>query len=419
MNSKKKNKFTYSKFFITMKIYKSKKNIFVNNCKTKRKCRKNKISKGGKYSNPKKSLSKNNNSEYEKQNGIIQKSIKNSINQISFKNNISNNFKYSNIQLFINRFQKYYPSQWIENKYEKEPGMIGFNQYCQELMKEYLVDSNFYSSCEDDTIKLNPNHLPREKGSDSRFPHQKVFQWLVHPFSPIKRLLAIHMTGAGKTRMIIDALSNYMFDPRAKIVVFPYPSQRDNFYQELIKYDSLIKEYLKTILEPSVFEELGKSTKNIQLVIDALAFKKKLFKLPYTGKILSKISNSYDFEKNNNYKEDSTITFASPIRAYSLREFINKVFRNDDILLKWGQTSDTNNPLDNHILMFDEVHNLVSPSEAWKKKYYIANRRLTYIGKLVHEAKKAVVVGFTATPFVKYQKTPFEIPSTIYTQKKR
>jgi hypothetical protein len=61
-------------------------------------------------------------------------------------------------------------------------------------------------------------------------PYQKTVSFLVHPFSPIQRLLVAHRTGAGKTYTMIRVLDNFFYDKRPKVVIFPTQSIANSFY---------------------------------------------------------------------------------------------------------------------------------------------------------------------------------------------
>lgn len=50
---------------------------------------------------------------------------------------------------------------------------------------------------------------------------QEIVQFLVHPQSPIQRLLVDHPTGSGKTREMVCILDNFFYDQRPKIAIFP------------------------------------------------------------------------------------------------------------------------------------------------------------------------------------------------------
>lgn len=51
--------------------------------------------------------------------------------------------------------------------------------------------------------------------------NQEIVQFLVHPQSPIQRLLVDHPTGSGKTREMVCILDNFFYDQRPKIAIFP------------------------------------------------------------------------------------------------------------------------------------------------------------------------------------------------------
>ena len=53
--------------------------------------------------------------------------------------------------------------------------------------------------------------------------HQEACKHLFHPLTPMRRSLAIHPTGTGKTLVMINTLSNYFHDPRPKVVLALLP----------------------------------------------------------------------------------------------------------------------------------------------------------------------------------------------------
>ncbi|CAE7659015.1 Dcun1d2, partial [Symbiodinium sp. CCMP2456] len=66
--------------------------------------------------------------------------------------------------------------------------------------------------------------------------HQESASFLLHPDSPVERLLVDHATGTGKTLIMLRMLDNYFDDPRPKVAIFPKHAVCDNFYQELLKW---------------------------------------------------------------------------------------------------------------------------------------------------------------------------------------
>merc|ERR550514_616951 len=74
-------------------------------------------------------------------------------------------------------------------------------------------------------------------------PHQESVGFLLHPQSPVTRLLVDHPTGSGKTREIIKILDNYFYDPRPKVPIFPKEPVCRNFYFELLRWPSRYRDF--------------------------------------------------------------------------------------------------------------------------------------------------------------------------------
>lgn len=110
-----------------------------------------------------------------------------------------------------------YPPDWRERG--PRPGDEGFGRYVAEL--------------------LGRANLARTLTCDFSRPvdqwYQNVLSFLVHPRSPIDRLLVVWQLGAGKTLGMLRVLDNYFTDPRPKVLVFPTDQLVQNFYQELLQ----------------------------------------------------------------------------------------------------------------------------------------------------------------------------------------
>lgn len=103
-------------------------------------------------------------------------------------------------------------------------GEIGFNATARRFLKNCTWKPP--SLCEVDML-----------------PQQRVVATLVHPSSPVHRLLADHNTGSGKTLVMIAALDNFFHDPRAKIAIFPKDVVVDNFYLGILEWPSRWRDY--------------------------------------------------------------------------------------------------------------------------------------------------------------------------------
>jgi hypothetical protein len=325
-----------------------------------------------------------------------------------------------------------YPAEWltgfkagqneldVKGRYRLTPGQDGFNAYCEGLLVQHVqnADPNFYPTCGSilkegqDGSEMGDDPLPAGYGVRQRmpFPTQKIFKWLMHPLSPVKRMLAVHMAGAGKTNMIADTLSNYFEDPRPKFIVCPKKEHVTNLYQDLLKIeDHQMVTYLKKNY-PAVLHKCKSDTDKIR--DEGISEVKDIFELKtgkgnamYNGK--RNADGSYEKTKSGLLKNWEGGLY-SPIRAYKLADFVRLVTfasNEDNLMLKWGRASKGAYLLSDKIILIDEVHNFVNPFADFSKA--IASNPFQALAKSVthiQNAENSVVVGFTATPFVQSEK---------------
>ncbi|CAJ1415642.1 unnamed protein product, partial [Effrenium voratum] len=98
-----------------------------------------------------------------------------------------------------------YPGNWIG---APPLGAPGFNRFAARVMWNAGIGK-----------KKEP--AITQGGCPPLQPHQKAVAFLLHPQSPVSRLLVDHPTGSGKTREMIQVLDNYFLDPRPKVPIFP------------------------------------------------------------------------------------------------------------------------------------------------------------------------------------------------------
>eukprot|EP00442_Polarella_glacialis_P017547 CAMPEP_0115086876 /NCGR_PEP_ID=MMETSP0227-20121206/22874_1 /TAXON_ID=89957 /ORGANISM="Polarella glacialis, Strain CCMP 1383" /LENGTH=809 /DNA_ID=CAMNT_0002476473 /DNA_START=82 /DNA_END=2511 /DNA_ORIENTATION=- len=84
---------------------------------------------------------------------------------------------------------------------------------------------------------------PPSQGSLALLHQQQVVASLLHPASPVQRLLCDHNTGSGKTLVMVRIMDNYYFDKRAKLAIFPKDTVVDNFYAALWEWPSRWRDY--------------------------------------------------------------------------------------------------------------------------------------------------------------------------------
>ena len=112
------------------------------------------------------------------------------------------------------RMKGRYPDRWAV-----KPGEVGFSNYVRGLLVQAQLPRT-----------LTCNHTdPKDNW------YQTVLSYLVHPRSPIHRLLVCWQLGTGKTIGMLRVLDNYFDDPRPKILVFPTRALVANFYEELAR----------------------------------------------------------------------------------------------------------------------------------------------------------------------------------------
>jgi hypothetical protein len=104
-----------------------------------------------------------------------------------------------------------YPRNW-NGVTAHHPGDVGFNQYLLKLLKATNFDRHL--SCDGDR---------RDRW------YQNVLNWLVHPKTPIRRLLITWQLGLGKTIGMLRVLDNWYDSWMPKILLFPTPVLVDNF----------------------------------------------------------------------------------------------------------------------------------------------------------------------------------------------
>lgn len=246
------------------------------------------------------------------------------------------------------------------NTWSKKPGDHGFNREATKIMRErgFYFGDRLHTDC--DTKNPRP------------FAHTQTAAWLVGPETPINRLLVIHRTGSGKTNAMIHILDLYFSDPRPKVVVFPNSEVVRNFYDKLYKERTQYSAFAQARAESSRH-----------------AYTQSYFKatLMMEGEL---------------HKRGEQGELASPMRpmTYSIaggRQVFPKgsgppalpIFK-----IMW----DGRNPFDNKIILMDEVHNLIRPTVGVDKRLQV---RLERLRKALYSAHNSVIVGLTATPFVK------------------
>jgi len=292
-----------------------------------------------------------------------------------------------------------WPSVWSS---ALRPGQTGFNDYAGKCISDARLgtpDSPF-------------------SGLGLRL-HQESASFLVHPESPIDRLLVDHATGTGKTLIILRMLDNYFDDPRPKVCIFPKERVVDNFYHELLKWPTRWREYFsfcnptlaslasgaanwkrkRTDVWDLANERMRNEAKRrgcrleivvrgvVDAVRDVLEMKKSICK----GKVRAKFT--LQFLKDN----PGAPAPRAPLRAFryttaggSAAELGDDGWPRSPIL-KVGFDKNELNPYSGKFIIMDEIHNLVRPNQMFEEQ-------LGRLRDCVAKARGSVLAGFTGTP---------------------
>ena len=184
-------------------------------------------------------------------------------------------------------------TQLVPNKalVAMKPGEKGFNAWFQKTYKTQL-----------DRIGNKPFRCTRSK-TPTLFPSQEMAIYLSGPRCPaIQNLLAVQVTGAGKTLIGQSFLSLRHTSDMPKIALVPNDAIRNNLYKKLLNnIDSPIGQFCRRVLKLSLDKplsdaELGKYMKRVK---NLLAFK-------VTGKIPT-CSLQNVFERQGKGKIDQPI----------------------------------------------------------------------------------------------------------------
>jgi len=240
-------------------------------------------------------------------------------------------------------------------------------------------------------------------------PHQEIVEFLVHPKSPISKLLVDHPTGSGKTREMIRVLDNYFYDPRPKIPIFPKAAVCRNFYIELLRWPSRYRDYfccerpedgaiacgqprwqerrhdawdMNRLPETEVrrlcfscrdvLEMKGQSFRGVMRRSFRISFREKHPGEPMPLAPLRAISYA---SAGGGF---SVISGAQPLSA----------------VMKIGfKGSESNNVYSHKVVLMDETHNLVRTQTQYMKQ-------LSRLRELLPHACDLVLVGFTGTPIL-------------------
>ena len=266
-------------------------------------------------------------------------------------------------------------------------------------------------------------------GSIVLLPQQEVVAKLMHPKSPVERLLADHNTGSGKTLAMIRVLDNFFDDPRPKVCCFPKDSVVSNFYLSLWEWPSRWRDYLCSS-DPAlaaIAADSGDwaSRRQERWSIDLLNKSIKRYMGQHRGKSLTKCLKELFVKPARDTLEMKHAFFkgqirwyllelqlhkgvdlpASPLRAYRFTSAGGVAADMDEhsglprgCIFKIGyeppEKNGTYNPYHGKVVIMDEAHHLTRPHPRFERqlqklKTYVAGARrlalLAVTGSMVED----------------------------------
>ncbi|CAK0870720.1 unnamed protein product, partial [Prorocentrum cordatum] len=239
-------------------------------------------------------------------------------------------------------------------------------------------------------------------------PHQESVALLLHPQSPVTRLLVDHPTGSGKTREMIRVLDNFFSDHRPKVPIFPKEPVCRNFYAELLRWPSRYRDFFCCLNPEEAKQACGLRSwrkrreqlwdlsdldeTELRRLCAALRETLEMKGWFYMGCMVRSKRN--DFKKR--FPNDELP--GGPLRAlrYSSAGGRHTQLREGwpiSALLKVAFDHDGKNVYSNKIVLMDEVHNLVRAQTQYLEQ-------LTNLRELLAGARGMVLAGFTGTPIL-------------------
>eukprot|EP00929_Paragymnodinium_shiwhaense_P096688 TRINITY_DN5837_c1_g2_i1.p1 TRINITY_DN5837_c1_g2~~TRINITY_DN5837_c1_g2_i1.p1 ORF type:complete len:2305 (-),score=805.31 TRINITY_DN5837_c1_g2_i1:211-7125(-) len=293
-----------------------------------------------------------------------------------------------------------YPEQtWKDIAPEVVPGLEGFNGRATLVMQKSGIGASRLQKTFDTDAACPPLQ-----------PHQEAVGFLLHPKSPVSRLLVDHPTGSGKTREMIKVLDNYFYDPRPKVPIFPKDPVCRNFYAELLRWPSRYRDYFCCEKPADAAIASGRPDwKEVRVYMWDLSglLESEVRRLVYSIREvlemkgmfwMGKVRRSYRVAFNKKNPGES-MPFA-PLRALgytsaggSFSSISEANGRPMSSLMKIGYETGSGNVYCNKVVLMDEAHNLVRSQTQYEDQ-------LNRLKSLLFRAKNLVLAGFTGTPIL-------------------
>jgi len=250
----------------------------------------------------------------------------------------------------------------------------------------------------------------KESGAQEEFEdaplqeYQLRVAFLLHPLSPLSRLLVLHATGSGKTRSMLAAADSFFHSGKATCLFFPEEAVKENFYRELLKFPGIWRDFFCACEEvPGWRERRLRIWRPDEVAMFSPSQVEACLGLEKRVR-LGEICPAF-MEEWLRVNPDVPMPLA-PLRAFKYTTAGGSKGgwrRNGDFdaarmdpVLKFG--FDGQNPMSNKNLLFDEVHNMLAMPR-WRGTYW--REPLRRLRRTVMAARSSTLVFLTGSPVQK------------------
>lgn len=291
-----------------------------------------------------------------------------------------------------------FENAWGDTSNAPLPGQKGFNAFATKRMR---------------AAKLGEERMFKGVSCPGVQLHQDVVTFLLHPTSPIKRILVDHPTGSGKTREMVLLLDGLFHDPRPKVPIFPKQPVCRNFYTELFRWPSRYRDYYCCVCPGGAF--VASRSSNWR------ALRRNFWELHglretqvrELARSMREVLEMKGAFMDGAMRPGSKEAFMSrhpgeafpgaPLRALGYASAGGFHSRLDgrgrpvSAFLKLFHPINSTNVYDNKIVLLDEAHNLVLAETRY-------SRQLSNLRERLQSASDCILVGFTGTPVLQEPK---------------
>ncbi|CAJ1409513.1 unnamed protein product [Effrenium voratum] len=284
-----------------------------------------------------------------------------------------------------------YPShawQWDSPDPSPRQGDPGFLNYARSALER------FRTSGEEAEALKGSDAMPLQR-------YQLRVAFLLHPLSPLSRLLVVHATGSGKTRTVLAAADSFYRSGKATCLFFPEEAVKENFYQEILKFPGAWRDFFCACCDvPNWRQRRHRSWWPEEVaqyspaeVEACLGMERKIRLGCIAGSFIEEWSRLHpDVPPPLAPLRAFKYTAAGGSRGGWKRNGEFEPSRMDSVF-RFG--FDGKNPMSNKNLVFDEVHNMLALPR-WKGNYW--KEPLRRLRKAVASCHGSTLVFLTGSP---------------------